>query len=382
MQSLGNPQDTFSAIHIAGTSGKGTVCFMIEALLDAHQQTTGALVSPHVYDIKERVHIRSELCSIVDFYGALSHVRSAYQALTRQNGAMLPSYFDVITATGFVAIARANIRYGIIETGMGGRFDATNLIHRLDKVAVLTTIGRDHTHILGSTLAEIAWQKAGIITTKQTVYATRQHADVLRVFRLAAKKRGASLHIVSPTRWSMPTALPGLYNRKNAGIAIAVVRGIARRDGWKFSPMLARRAIASLVIPGRFETYQLPDGKTVIFDGAHNLQKITALASVIATRYSRSTTGVVFASSKDDVERSIRVLSKIASSVVLTAYHNQILLGLKPPTMLEESARRGGHIWLFDGDTVCTHILQSSQTVWVITGSFYILSEIKKKLML
>jgi dihydrofolate synthase / folylpolyglutamate synthase len=155
---LGNPEERYPSIHIAGTSGKGSTSYMVSSLLLAAGASTGTITSPHVYDVRERMLLNRNYLSEEDF---TQRTRSIVESIARMEKSAFgrPTYFEVLVGMAHQCFAEHKIDYGVIETGIGGRFDSTNTIQREDKLAVITRLGLDHTEILGETLEKIAWQK-------------------------------------------------------------------------------------------------------------------------------------------------------------------------------------------------------------------------------
>jgi len=188
---LGNPQERLRIIHIAGTSGKTSTAYYAAALLTAAGKKAGLTVSPHVDLLNERVQINMTPLPEALFVREMNE----FMACVEQGG-FTPTYFELLYAFAFWEFARQQVEYAVIETGVGGLLDNTNVVTRSDKVCVLTDIGFDHTSLLGTTLPEIARQKAGIIQLHNAVFCWRQSAEVLAVFRAVTRQKQADLHIL------------------------------------------------------------------------------------------------------------------------------------------------------------------------------------------
>src|SRR3989344_873363 len=193
MQELGDPQNTVPTVHIAGTSGKGTVAHLISLILEVHGKKTTLITSPHAYDIRERVLIRCKKLSKADFVKTINELLPSYAKMKLAGSP--PSYFEMMMALGFLAAARNKIDYCIVETGVGGKLDTSNTITRPDKLCVITPIGYDHMHILGNTIGEIASQKVGIVQKRQRVFSAHQSQEPMQAIRAGCKKVQAELTI-------------------------------------------------------------------------------------------------------------------------------------------------------------------------------------------
>lgn len=365
METLGNPQNKHSAVHVAGTSGKGTVCYLVDALLRAHSKTTGLTQSPHVYDIRERIQINGQLISEKKFISSLNAVLAAE---TKEDLGI--SYFEIITAMGFWLLAKEPIDYAIYETGMGGRLDASNVINREDKLCVLTKIGFDHTEALGKTLAKIASEKAGIIQARNHVVALRQEAEVTAAFETKCQAVGASIEWVEPGED---------YQKTNDALAIRTCELLAKRDGWQFDHTLAEAVLAQVFIPGRFEKRHLKD-HLVILDGAHNPQKLSALANRVIREEKNPSTVIFAAGERKDIEACIQELMPIAKRIIATEYFtNEKDIPIRPiaTNVVAEICKKYSIETLeHKSPAEALHIATTFTEPILITGSFYLLSEV------
>ncbi|MEX2054191.1 MAG: Mur ligase family protein [Candidatus Colwellbacteria bacterium] len=385
LEKLGNVQDNSPAIHIAGTSGKGTVAYLISALLEAHGKKTVLITSPHAYDIRERIRVGQEKLSEEDFIELINDIMPDYMQM-KEAGAP-PSYFEVLAAMGFMAGAKRRVDYCVVETGVGGKLDTSNTITRDDKVCVITPIGYDHMHILGNTLTEIATQKIGIAHANQRVFSAGQDPEAMRVIERACNELGAQLSVVDMKsalgEYELPLdlstlnpQLSGVHGSGNVSLALEVVQYVAKRDGWDIDRKLIHKALGAFKIPGRFEIVKIGD-KEFVFDGAHNEQKMAALVAALRGRYKKESIGFVFASSRDEPSKKLDLIEKEAEVVILTKYHSEELDMIRPQPNLEQLADGKKFLYIPEAKDVVSYIKSSDLRVWVVTGSFYILGEIK-----
>ena len=268
---LGMPQHRFASIHVVGTNGKTSVTTMIAALLEANGASAGSYTSPHILDWRERVQIRGEPIGEEEFARALGRAEEAAQVADRAAGTDGPvTQYELLTAAAFLAFAAARVEWAVIEAGLGGRLDATNVIP--SKLTVLTSVGLDHTEWLGDTLEEIAAEKLAVLRDHTTLVAGELPPEVEPV----VERELARAH-ASPTRVSIGADGPIGYQERNLGLAEEAVRlALGRSDA-----EATRRALnsGSLRIPGRAEV--VPGDPPQIFDAAHNPHGALALARLL-----------------------------------------------------------------------------------------------------
>ena len=188
LESLGNPQNQFKVIHVAGSNGKGSVCACLANILKKSGKSTGLFTSPHLVDIEERFVIDGEQCTQEEFVQAVEQVQSVVVEMEKE-GISHPSYFEYLFAVGMVIFQKRNVEYAVLETGLGGRLDATNVVeHPL--LTIITSISLEHTEILGNTIAEIAGEKAGILKEQVPVVYDASNIEAAQVI----EERGKQLH--------------------------------------------------------------------------------------------------------------------------------------------------------------------------------------------
>ena len=355
LETLGNPQEKFPAIHLAGTSGKGSTSYMISSLLVAAGRQVGTHVSPHVYDIRERLMINLDYVDEQEFTDS---VRDMVPKIAAMESAPCgrPSYFEVTNALAMQAFRDHQVDYGVIETGLGGRFDSTNTIQRSDKLAVITRLGLDHTEILGDTIEQIAWQKGGIIPRGGTAIALKPHeGSAEAILKGIAQERETELIIVDPSQYvshvtptlrgleftysspsfhaeNLSLATLGEYQLENAAVAIEAAAFAARRDGWELTEEAVRHAFEHIVIPGRAEVREY-QGHPVIFDSAHNPQKLQAFFDLVEDLGLHEKPQIIFAAKKG-WQASLQTVANAAENVYATEYFND-----QPPHLKKFSVR-------------------------------------------
>lgn len=263
MKYLGNPQDKLRVVHIAGTSGKTSTAYYIAAMLHAGGYKVGLTVSPHVDGINERVQINGRPLEEAAFTKEFTRFLKLIEQFDDE-----PTYFEVLIAFVYWLFYKRSVDYEVIEVGLGGLLDGTNVAKRPDKICVITDIGLDHMDVLGQTVDKIAAQKAGIIHPHNKVFSYVQSDKVMAVIRNVAAKNQAELHEITPSARSTPSDLP-LFQRRNWYLANKVSEYILGTNGQSLSPAALATTVQTLV-PARMEAIEVGD-KTVIIDGSHKI---------------------------------------------------------------------------------------------------------------
>ena len=282
---LGNPQEKFKVIHVAGSNGKGSVCAFVDSVFQAAGKRTGLFTSPHLVDIEERFAVNGRACSREDFVWAAEQVRHVCEFMAEQ-GLPHPSFFEYIFAVGMVIFEKCQVEYAVLETGLGGRLDATNIVkHPI--LTVITSISLEHTEILGDTIAEIAKEKAGILKAGVPIVydaslteaarviedcAFRQscpiypvYSDIVKILLITGKKIAFSYksgYDGTVTKFEIPFGAP--YQVTNAAVALQALRCLADNEG--ISEQAIQQGFARVRWKGRMQQV-CPE---VYFDGAHN----------------------------------------------------------------------------------------------------------------
>ena len=260
LELLGNPQDRLKCIHVAGTNGKGSVCAIIEAVLREAGKKTGLYTSPHLFKYTERIKINGVDISDEDFARLVFEICN-----TADKHNIHLTEFEILTAVAFKYFDENKVDVVVLETGLGGRFDATNVI-KSNLCAVITHIDLDHTERLGNTKDKIAFEKAGIIKPNCPVVASEGYEAI----RDAADANDSLLMMITPLEDTSNLALKGLYQQENLSLALAAVRLVFP----EIPENVIQTALSKVKHPARFQ--YLAD-KNIIIDGAHNPNGIAAL---------------------------------------------------------------------------------------------------------
>lgn len=352
MDLLGSPQKAYPSIHVAGTNGKTSVTRMIDALLTAFHRRTGRTTSPHLQMATERISIDGRPVSprtYVDTYNEIAPFVEMIDAQSEAAGGPRMSKFEVVTAMAFAAFAEAPVEVAVIETGLGGRWDATNVVD--GEIAVITPIGLDHVEFLGDDLSTIAGEKAGIIKKAPELLVPRdtvailakQEPEVSEVLLRAAVQADAAvaragseftvlgrqiavggqqleLQGLGGVYTDIFLPLHGEHQAHNASIALAAVEAFfGAGPDRQLDQDTVREAFATVVNPGRLE--RVRNAPTVFLDAAHNPHGAAALAAALADEFDfRKLVGVVSVMADKDVGAILEALEPVFDDIVVT--HN------------------------------------------------------------
>ena len=298
---LGDPQERLRVVHIAGTKGKGSTTAMAASVLSAAGYKTGHYLSPYVYDVRERIQINGTLISRVDFARWVSNIAPHVEAL-EQTEFGPTTEFELKTAIGLCWFAEQAVDYVVLEVGLGGRLDATNVVTQ-PLVTVITNIGLDHTELLGDTLGAIAGEKAGIVKPGvPCVTGVPVGGEAWRVIERICAEKSAPLLVVTPPQQSaggltlrtprrtlteLHLGLRGAFQELNAAAAMTALDAIADPSGPQISDGAARQGLETAWVPGRLE--QVLAQPTVVLDVAHNEVSALVLASALREQHSAET---------------------------------------------------------------------------------------------
>ena len=310
MDLLGNPQERLRVIHITGTSGKTSTSYYVRALLEAAGFRTGMTVSPHIQSLNERVQIGGMPLNEQAFCAYLDRM---LDRLTSMRGRM--TYFELVICLALWVFAAENVDYAVVEVGIGGTRDATNICFRPDKVAVITPIGLDHTEKLGNTIAEIAAQKAGIVVPGGTVFSARQSEEAMAVITARTREIDATLHVVGPTEGEFHPS----YQCVNWALAEAVVAFLGERDGFRLPDDMDR--YRRVTPPARYEWF-IVDGHRILLDGAHNPQKMAGLVTAVRDEGLGPfpTLATLSTAPRHKLVRTLEVMAPIVSHLIIPEF--------------------------------------------------------------
>ncbi|MEI7998561.1 MAG: folylpolyglutamate synthase/dihydrofolate synthase family protein [Candidatus Omnitrophota bacterium] len=383
---LGTPQNQLRVIHVAGTKGKGSTCAMIASILQWAGFKVGLYTSPHLHRMNERIRIldKNNLNSCDDFVGSISdeHMDSIITLMRPtiaaiENKGDFLTFFEVLTAMAVVYFAQEKVDFVVLETGLGGRLDATNAFD--SSIAVVTPISLDHIKILGNTLKKIAQEKAGIIkSSKQRIVLAPQEDVAMEVLKNRCREFGIEPRMVHPAQYKhLKTSLKGDHQTINASCAMEVVECL-KMQGITISEEIVREGLKKVRWQGRFEV--IKEKPTVVVDGAHNPASVKALAKTVLDEYPLRKIILVFGLSADkDIEAVCEPLKLISDMVILTK--------AKHPRSYSFDRQRAHDIfntkqWFLTdnvSDALALALTKANkEDVIVVTGSLFVVAEARE----
>jgi dihydrofolate synthase / folylpolyglutamate synthase len=397
LQKLGNPERRIKTVHIAGTNGKGSTTEFIRNILQKANYNVGTFTSPYIEQFNERIRMNGLPISDDDLIDMVNVVKPLAAELDESELGS-PTEFELLTVMAiqyFATVSYPDIV--IVETGLGGRLDSTNVIHPL--VSVITTIGHDHMHILGDSLEEITREKAGIIKSGVPVvtgvnepklldiietianekrakfYVLNQH---YRFFDYEQKQDGEQFSFTSPfaKRDKLFIKMIGIHQVQNASAALMVIDYLKSFYSFLVDPEHIVNGLAETSWIGRFE--QVSQNPRVIIDGAHNREGITSLVHTIEKRFNNENVSIIFAALKDkDTSQMINELESVAHKLTLTTFD---FLRASSAERLAEIAQSTEAFVEPDWKEAIQNEMRnmSATDVLIVTGSLYFISDVRK----
>ena len=397
---LGHPERKYRSVHIAGTNGKGSTAAFTESILRTAGFRTGLYTSPHLEKINERIRVNGEEISDDEFAESFTKIQALVEILLAKGKLRAhPTFFEVVTALAFEHFAKARVEIAIIEVGLGGRLDATNVL--TPEVSVITPVDFDHENFLGHSLAEIAGEKAGIIKTGVPLVLAEQRTEAREVIVKRAHELGAPVHkteeefhtenigfedecaraeaveVKSGARFRIAPRLRGRFQLKNALNAIGVAQ-ILRERGTNISTAEVGEGIANTVWPGRIEKLQSePD---VYLDGAHNPSAAQELANFLNENFAERKIVLLFAAMRDKaVDEIAGILFPRASEVIFT--QPRISRAISALQLAEMAGEYAVHFRVIPNAEAALEealIHSGPRDAIFVTGSLYLVGELRQ----
>ena len=355
LELLGNPQDSLKCFHIAGTNGKGSVCAILAAVLKEYGLTVGLYTSPHIFDYTERIKINGQDISKDDFAGYVTEICS----LADKNNIHLTE-FEILTATAFKYYADKKVDVVVLETGLGGRFDATNVIKK-NLCAIITHIDLDHTERLGSTKDKIAFEKAGIIKENCPVVTSEGYEAI----KDAADEKNSLLLFTAPFADTTNLSLKGIYQQENLALALAALKLVYP----EIPQSVVDEGLKKVQHPCRF---QVLEDENLIIDGAHNPNGIAGLRESLDFYYPDKFRRFVFGCLKNkDYKKMIEILFQKGDEIYFYHFNNKNSCTFEElQTACPYPAKEF---------TSLNDLPSAENTMTIVCGSFYMLAEVLKK---
>ena len=397
---LGNPHEKFRSVHIAGTKGKGSTATMLARMLQACGLKVGLYTSPHLCDIRERIRVNGDQITQAALARLIGTAEPHLDAMAEEK----PTFFEIFTALAFRHFADEKVDIAVIETGLGGRLDSTNIV--LPEVVGLTSISMDHTQQLGNTLTKIATEKAGIFKPDVAAVSVAQEPEVRRALRKVAKEKGidlafagddiefsyrvessreqgchARICLTTPrSRFEhLPVPLWGEHQAVNCGLALAMLDQLKLR-GFDLDDHKAVAGLKDLALPGRMEMVS-PDPR-MLLDGAHNAASMAALMRAIAQHIPYDSMVMIFGCGGDkDITGMMEQMATGADKVIFTRATNNPRAAC-PRELAEAYEEHTGRVAQV-ADSVCEAVrvafnAVSREDIICACGSFHLIGEIKQ----
>ena len=396
---VGNPHTKVDTVHIAGTKGKGSTATMLARMIEANGYKVGLYTSPHVVDLHERIIINSEMISRTSMLGLLNRIYKAVETVTKTSA---PTFFEIMTAIAFMHFADAKADVAVIETGMGGRLDSTNVIK--PKVVGITNLSFDHQKQLGSTIGEIAKEKAGIFKPGVPIVTVQQDPDAMRVLKAQAAAVKAPFSVTgvdidfshrfetssehgphnrvcltTPTSKFEHLRVPLLGNHQaiNCGLALAMLDKL-KGCGFDIDNDKTIAGLAKVKLPGRME--MICEDPRILIDGAHNAASIRALMYAIGQSIPYDSMIVIFGCNEDkDAKGMLQELQFGADKVVFTRSNSA--KAKSPDELVEMYAAISGKMCqsapaIGEALRLAKSAVDKEDLI-CITGSFYLIGQAK-----
>ena len=364
---LGNPDKGLKFIHIAGTSGKGTVTNMVHEILLASGKNVGSFTSPFVTTPIEQIKVGDAYIAPDEFADIVEYLKPFIDVAYAEGPYGSPSYFEIFFSIALVYFQRKKCDWVVLEVGLGGRYDATNVIER-PSVTAITNIDYDHTELLGKTLQKIAFDKAGIIKLGAAFFTTEQRPALLKIFGAICDEKHVALQSLLRRN---------NYREYNADLATAIARHVGVSDE------AISQGIKDVRLPCRFEV--VGRNPTVVLDGAHNRAKIRAtLANLEKVAFQRLHLVVGIADNKDHISILEQIIP-LADSVSFTRFQSRERKCAHPKELLKKSAgflKKSARVRMFlDPERAVSQSIQDAHQddLVLVVGSFFLAGEVRRR---
>jgi dihydrofolate synthase/folylpolyglutamate synthase len=392
---LGRPHLAARSVHIAGTKGKGSTSAMIASVLTASGYRTGLYTSPHLHTMRERIQIDGRPVGEADFVALLKRLRPEIEAVNHQGTAGELTTFEILTALAFAHFQGRAVDYQVLETGLGGRLDATNVV--VPAVCAITSISLDHTEVLGDTLAKIATEKAGIIKSTATVVSSPQSREAEEVIAEVCRRKGARLILAGREvawragqsshrgqsfrlrgllrEYDLAIPLLGEFQLDNAAVAVACLEVLAA-SGAQITPATIAAGLAGVHWPGRLQV--LRESPLFIVDGAHNADSARKLGQALGQYFDYDRAILIVGTSKDkDMAGIAAELAGLAGEVIVTRSANP--RATSPDVLAAEFSKWGPRPEMTDGVAAAVDLALAKARpgdLICATGSLFVVAEV------
>jgi dihydrofolate synthase / folylpolyglutamate synthase len=399
LKQLGHPERRIRTIHIAGTNGKGSTVNYLRHILQEAGYDVGTFISPYIEHFNERISFNGEYIDDVHIVNLVNRVMPIAEEIEKETNLGSPTEFEVITLMSILYFSEIKVPDIVIyETGLGGRYDSTNVIYPL--ITAITNVGYDHMHILGEKITDIAYEKAGIIKPGVPVVTTSENEEVLEVLKKEAKQNNAKIYefgrsfkvdhisssengeqflfesIFSPSKLNCSIAMKGIHQVKNASLALMIIEYLRTYYAFIVEEKHIIKGLQNAIWNGRFE--KIMDEPLFIIDGAHNPEGMQALVQTLQLHYPDKKKSVVFAGLKDKKkDEMMKVLYPFIDEITFTSFDfpraESALHLYNSSHFTNKSYEENWHKAIDD-------LLQKNDknAMVIATGSLYFISEVRK----
>jgi dihydrofolate synthase/folylpolyglutamate synthase len=401
LKQLGNPHLKQPSVHVAGTKGKGSTSAMIASSLTTSGYRTGLFTSPHLHTIRERIAINGDPITEDDFSSALEGIWDVIETINTKVPENPITTFEALTALAFMYFSKKGVEFQVLEVGLGGRLDATNIVK--PEVSVITSLSLDHTDILGDTLQKIAREKAGIIKSKVPLITANQQPEALTVLEEVSENQSASITLIGrdvtfkrtdfnsemqemqiagtildrPFEHHVRIPLLGMHQLENAALAITTLECL-RSKGYPIPYDGIYHGMANVLWPGRLE--QLQDNPRIIIDGAHNTWSAKKLREALDEYYKYNSLHLIVGFSSDkDLTGMINEWAPLSSTVITTQSRHP--RSVNPENMATEFEKFGIKAQSMPNITLALQEARDhaqENDIILVTGSLFIISEARE----
>ena len=385
---LGNPQDFFKIIHVGGTNGKGSVCRFLESVLVNNGFIVGTYTSPHLQRFSERFIVNKKEISKNEIVNLVAKLKPIIDKMMEEKN--IPTYFEIVTAMGFLYFKEKNVDIAIIEVGLGGRFDATNIINPM--VTIITNVTLEHQKILGDKIKDIAFEKAGIIK-KGIPTITAATEEALNVIEKVAQEKDSNIKIVTNNSWSIinkkldfweyivngslknyniRTSMIGKHQGENIAITIAAIESL-QMNGIYITDESIDEAFLNIKNPGRMELVGI--NPVVLLDGAHNIAAMKYLRSTLEDDFSYEKLILIIGILSDkNIQEILDIISPIADTIIVSKSHIKRAFD---PSLLKKMVKNKEVIVKnrIDEAIIYAKKIAKKKDIICITGSLYTVGE-------
>jgi len=397
-EKLGNPQNNYKIIHVAGTNGKGSVCKFLASILTSGGYKVGIYLSPHLQRFSERIVVDNKEISDDEFVSLVDKIKPIVDEMIKNDNT--PTFFEIVTAIAFQYFSDKGVDFAVIEVGLGGKYDATNIVSPM--VSVITNITLEHTDILGKTIKDIALQKAGIIKDNVAV-VTAAKGDALKVIKNVAEERSAPVYVIDEKKWkrtycdtegqkfvikgdltdySVKTSMLGKHQGENIALAVISIENL-QMNGVYIPETSIIDGVAKATNPGRLEIVK--HEPLVLLDGAHNPDGMRTLRTTLDEDFDYDKLILILGILSDkDIASMLSIIVPVAHTIIVTKSHNSRAC---EPSKLKEMIEKSGYKKkvivkneISDAIEYANSIAKKNDTI-CITGSLFTVGEARDHLM-